>query len=290
MRVFLTGSTGFIGSQLAAELLGAGHRVLGLTRSQTGAEALAAAGVTPHMGDLEDTDSLRAGAAQCDAVIHTAFDHNFAHFVANCQKDYRVIHALGDALKGSIRPLLVTSTTAMGATIAGEPAREDQFVADHPNPRVASELAAREVLLDGVNVGVIRLSQIHDTFKQGLVTELIELARKTGMSAYVGDGRNRWSAAHVSDTVRLYRLALEKSMPGARYHATAEEGIEFREIASAIGRRLGIPVAGLSSDAAASHFGWLSAFAAKDMSASSTMTKEMLDWHPSGPGLIADLM
>lgn len=289
MRVFLTGSTGFIGSKLALELLGAGHQVLGLTRTQTGAGQLTAAGATPHMGDIEDADSLRDGVAQCDAVIHTAFDHNFANFVANCQKDYRVIHVLGEALGRSDRPLLVTSSTTMGAAIPGQLATEAQFVADHPNPRVASELAARDLLLAGVNAGVVRLSQIHDTRKQGLVTELIGLALRTGVSAYVGDGRNRWSAAHISDTARLYRLAIEKSIPGARYHATAETGIEFREIAATLGRRLGVPAVSLPTDKAADHFGWLSAFVAKDMSASSTHTREALDWHPSGPGLIDDL-
>lgn len=289
MRVFLTGSTGFIGSKIIPELIDAGHQVLGLTRSEGGARSLAAAGAEALDGDIEDHDSLRSGAARCDGVIHTAFDHDFAHFVANCEKDRRAIEALGSALEGSDRPLIITSGTAMGAAVPGQPATEDHFDPEHPNPRVASELAGRDVARRGVNVSVMRLSQIHDTHKQGLVTELIALARRTGVSAYVGEGQNRWSAAHVSDAARLFRLALEKHEAGARYNATAEEGIAFREIAEAIGRSLGARVVALSSDEAARHFGWLTAFAGKDMSASSARTQALLGWRPTGPGLLADL-
>jgi nucleoside-diphosphate-sugar epimerase len=233
--------------------------------------------------------SLRSGVAVCDGVIHTAFDHNFANFVANCQKDRRAIEALGSALEGSNRPLIITSSTTMGTTVPGQPATEDDFNPDHPNPRVASELAGRALSQRGVNVSVIRLSQIHDTRKQGLVTDVIELARETGVSAYVNEGLNRWSATHVTDATHLFRLALEKHAPGARYHATAEEGIAFRQIAEAIGQRLGIPVVTLSSDQATKHFGWLTAFVGKDMSALSAKTRERLGWHPTGPGLLADL-
>ena len=290
MRVFLTGSTGFIGSSLVPELLAAGHQVLGLTRSEAGAQALAKAGAEAHRGDIEDLESLRSGAAGCDGVIHVAFDHNFANFVANCQKDTRAIEALGSALEGSDRPLVITSGIAMGSVAPGERASEDQFNPDHPNPRVASELAGRALSERGLNVSVVRLSQIHNTVKQGLVTDLIELAHKKGVSAYVGEGLNCWSATHISDAVRLFRLALEKWEAGARYHATAEEAIRFRAIAEAIGRSLGVPTVAMDPEKAAGHFGWLSTFADKDMSASSAKTQERLGWHPNGPGLIADIV
>jgi nucleoside-diphosphate-sugar epimerase len=289
MRVFLTGSTGFIGSQVAQELLHAGHQVLGLTRSQEGARKLLALGAEPHRGDIEDLASLQRGAEQCDAVIHTAFDHDFANFIANCQKDARVIAALGCALAGSQRPLVITSGTAMGSTGFGQAADEDHFDPDHPNPRVASELAGRELTQRGINVVVMRLSQIHNPVKQGLVSYLIELARQTGLSAYVDEGLNQWSAAHLADTAHLYRLALEKHQPGARYHGVTEEGIAFRDIAQTIGQGLGIPTVTLSGEAAAAHFGWMSAFAGKDMSAHNSKTRQRLGWQPTGPGLIADL-
>ncbi len=289
MRVFLTGSTGFIGSHIVPELIAAGHQVLGLTRSEAGATALAAAGAEAFRGDIEDLDSLRGGAARCDGVIHTAFDHDFSRFVENCQKDRRAIEALGSALEGSDRPLLITSGTAMGSARPGEPATENAFDADHPNPRVASELAGRELCERGVNVSVVRLSQIHDTVKQGLVTEVIALARRTGVSAYIGEGLNAWSATHVSDTARLFRLALERRQAGARYHATAEGAIPFRDIAEAVGRSVGVPVKSLAPEEAAAHFTWLMAFVGKDMSASSALTQERLGWRPHGPGLLADI-
>jgi len=289
MRIFLTGATGFIGSKIVPELIQAGHQVLGLTRSDSGAKALLAGGAEVHRGDIEDLESLRSGADQSDGVIHTAFDHNFANFAANCQKDRRAIEALGSVLDGSNRPIIITSSTAMGAAGPGQPATEDFFNPEHPNPRVASERAGLELSNRGVNVSVVRLSQIHNTIKQGLVTDVIELARKKGVSAYVGEGLNRWSAAHVLDAAQLFRLAFEKRSAGARYHATAEEGLTFRQIAGAIGARLDVPVAAMLSDEATAHFGWLTAFVGKDMSASNTKTQERLGWHPTGPGLLADL-
>lgn len=289
MRVFLTGSTGFIGSQVTRELLDAGHQVLGLTRSDEGEQALRRAGAEAHRGDIEDLASLQKGAEQCDAVIHTAFDHNFAHFVDNCQKDARVIGALGAALEGSNRPLIITSGTAMGAYAAGKPADEDHFDPHHPHPRIASELAGEALKQRGVNVVVMRLSQIHNPVKQGLVTYLIELARQKGVAAYVGEGLEQWSAAHVADTAHLYRLTLEKHQPGARYNATAEQGIAARDIAYAIGQGLGLPTVSLSPEEAAAHFGWMAAFAGQDMSASNAKTRERLGWEPKGPGLLDDL-
>ena len=289
MRVFVTGATGFIGSVVVPELIKAGHQVLGLTRSDAGARSLVDAGAEPHRGDLEDLESLRRGAADSEGVIHTAFDHDFSNFVANCQKDRRAIEALGGALVGSDRPLVITSGTGMGNVAPGQPATEDVFNTSHPNPRVASELAGASMLAAGVNVSVVRLPQVHDTVKQGLITPAVAIAREKGVSAYVGDGRNRWPAAHVLDVARLYRLALEKREAGARYHAVAEEGIPVRDIAAVIGQGLKLPVVGLSPEEAAGHFGWLAAFAGLDLPASGARTQERLGWHPTGPGLIADL-
>ncbi len=289
MRVFLTGATGFIGSATVPELLAAGHQILGLTRSESGARALRNAGAEPHLGNLEDLDSLRSGAAQADGVIHTAFDHDFTNFATNCEKDRRAIEALGSSLKNSDRPLIITSGTGFGSAVPGQPATEEVFNAGHPNPRIASELAGAALLEAGVNVSVVRLPQVHDTVKQGLVTYLLDLARRKGVSAYVGDGSHRWSAAPVLDVARLYRLALERREAGARYHAVAEEGVPTRAIAEALGRGLSVPVASVPPDEAARHFEWLGAFVAMDMSASSAWTRAHLGWHPTGPGLIADL-
>lgn len=289
MLIFLTGATGFIGSAIVPELLSAGHRVLGMTRSEAGARALTEAGAEPFLGNLEDVDSLRRGATLADGVIHTAFDHDFSDFVANCQKDRRAIQALGSALKGSDRPLLITSGVGFGCSAPGQPAREDVFNAEYPNPRVASELAGAKLLDEGVNVSVMRLPQVHDTVKQGLVTYLVDLARAKGVSAYVGDGANRWAAGPVLDVARLYRLAVEKADAGARYHAVAEEGVSARDIAEVVGRGLKVPLAALSSEEMVGHFGWLGLFAGHDTSASSVWTQAQLGWHPTGPGLLADL-
>ena len=289
MKVFVTGATGFIGSVVVPELLGAGHQVLGMTRSEAGAQTLAAAGAEAHLGTLEDLDSLKRGAAASDAVIHLAFDHDFSHFAENCEKDRRAIEAMGSALQGTDRPLIITSGVGMGSAAPGQPATEDVLNTSHPNPRTASEVLANEMLAAGISVSVVRLPQVHNTEKQGLVTPLIALTREKGVSAYVGDGANRFAAAHVSDVARLYRLALEKHEAGARYNAVAEEGVPLRDIAEVIGRGLKVPVVSLSPEEAAAHFGWMSMFAGMDLSASSALTQSRLDWHPTGPGLIADL-
>ena len=289
MRVFVTGATGFIGSAVIPQLLQAGHQVLGLTRSDAGAQALAALGAQAHRGSLEDLDSLRDGAAQADGVIHCAFDHDFSNFLANCQKDARAIEALGAGLAGSDRPLLITSGVGMGSPGDGRPATEDVFNLDHPNPRSASEIAGAAALAAGVNVSVMRLPQVHDPVKQGLITPAVEIARAKGVSAYVGDGTNRWAAAHVLDVARLYLLALERGQAGARYNAVAEEGVSAREIAQVVGEGLKIPVVSLTPAEAADHFGWFAMFAGLDMPASSAWTRETLGWTPTGPGLIADL-
>lgn len=289
MRVFLTGATGFIGSRIVPELLGAGHQVLGLTRSDAGERALFAMGAEAHRGDIEDLDSLRDGAAGADAVIHTAFDHDFSNFVANCEKDGRVIAALGSALVGSDRPLLITSGVGLGSNGPGTLATENTFDQDHPNPRIASELAGARLSEAGVNVSVVRLPQVHDTVKQGLISPLIELARQRGVSAFVGEGLNRWSAAPATDVAPLYRLALERAAPGSRYNAVAEEGVAGRDIARAIGEGLGVSVVSMSPKEAEGHFGWLALFAGADMAASSVWTRETLGWTPTGPDLLSDL-
>lgn len=289
MLVFLTGATGFIGSRIVPELLAAGHQVLGLTRSDAGARFLAAAGAEAHRGTLEDLDSLRAGAGRADAVIHAAFDHDFTNFLANCDKDRRVIEALGATLKGSERPLIITSGTGMGDAGLGQPATEDVFDANNRNPRVASEIAGNALLEAGVDVRVVRLPQVHDTVKQGLITLSIAIAREKGVAAYVGDGANRWPAAHVLDVAKLYRLVLEKGQKGARYNAVAEEGVSAREIVEVVGAGLGMPVVSLSPEEAQTYFGWFAMFASMDLPASGTWTRGQLGWEPTGPELITDL-
>jgi nucleoside-diphosphate-sugar epimerase len=289
MKVFVTGATGFIGSRVVKELIQAGHQVLGLTRSDAGAQFLVGVGAKPHQGNLEDLESLRSGASQADGVIHCAFDHDFLNFVANCEKDKLAIAALGEALVGSDRALVITSGTGMGSPGPGQLAREDHFDVNHPNPRKASEFAGASLLQRGVNVSVVRLPQVHDTFKQGLITPMIQVAREKKVSAYVGEGLNRWPSAHVLDVARLYKLALEKAQAGSRYHAVGEEGIPMRKIVEVIGKGLNIPVVSLSPEEAQTHFGWLGMFASFDMPASSEQTRRLLGWDPTGPGLIADL-
>jgi nucleoside-diphosphate-sugar epimerase len=287
MRIFVTGATGFIGSAIIPELINAGHQVLGLTRSEAGAQSLIAAGAEVHRGDLEDLESLRRGAELSDGVIHLAFNHDFSKFVANCEADRHAIEALGSALAGSDRPLVITSGTGIART-PGRPSTEED-APNSPMPRVASEEAAASVAARGVRVSLMRLPQVHDTVKQGLITYLIALAREKGVSAYVGDGLNRWPAVHRLDCARLYRLALDKGSAGARYHAVAEDGVPLREIAEAIGRGLKVPVVAKSPEEAGEHFGWLAAFVGFDIPASSALTQEQLGWRPTGPGLISDL-
>jgi nucleoside-diphosphate-sugar epimerase len=293
MRVFLTGATGFIGSAIIPELIGAGHQVLGLTRSDEGARSLLALGVEVHRGNLEDLESLRSGAAMSDGVIHCAFNHDafvshdFSRFKENCDVDKLAIDALGSVLAGSDRPLIVSS--GIGPWAPGRPTTEDDDPpAQSPMPRV-SEQSAMALRSQGVKTGVMRLPQVHDTVKQGLVTPLIGIAREKGVSAYVGEGLNRWPAAHVLDVARLYRLALEKHEAGAKYHAVGEEGVRLRDIAEAIGRGLKVPVVSISPEEAGAHFGLFGMFAGLDLSASSAQTQERLGWHPTGPALIEDL-
>ena len=287
MRVFVTGASGFIGSAVVDELIAAGHKVLGLARSDAAAASLIAAGADVHRGSLEDLDSLRSGAAAADAVIHTAFIHDFSKFQANCETDRRAIEAIGSALAGSDRPFIVTSGTGIART-PGRPTTEED-APDSEIPRIASEQAAASVRALGVRVSVMRLPQVHDPVKQGLITYLIDVAREKGVSAYVGDGQNRWPAVHRLDAAHLYRLVLEKGSAGARYHAVDEEGVPLRDIAEVIGKHLNVPVVSKSHEEAADHFGWLAHFVAFDIPASSQWTQEQLGWRPRGPGLISDL-
>lgn len=290
MRVFVTGATGFVGSAIVRDLLEAGHQVLGLARSEQGAQALRGAGAEVHRGALEDVTSLKRGAAGADGVIHTAFIHDFSKFKENSEIDRQAILALGEALAGSERPLVVTSGT--GLLGPGRLAVEDAVPPSGPNaiPRVASEQAAQAVAAQGVRVAVVRLPPtVHGEGDHGFVPLLISTAREKRCSAYVGEGGNRWAAVHRLDAAQVFRLALEKNAAAARYHAVAEEGVPFREIAALIGRQLSVPLVSQTPEEAATHFGWFAHFAALDAPASSRQTREVLGWQPRQIGLIADL-
>lgn len=288
MRVFVTGATGFVGSAVVRELIDAGHQVLGLSRSDIGATSLLSAGAEVHRGSLDDLESLRSGAAKADGVIHTAFVHDFSRFAENCEIDRKAIEALGEVLKGSDRPLIVTSGLAL--TGNGSAASEDDDPAPRSDsyPRV-SEHTAAALVSRGVRASVVRLPQVHDTAKAGLVTYLINLAREKKVSAFIGEGLNRWAAVHRLDAARVYRLALEKGTSGARYHAVAEEGVTVREIADVIGHGLKLPVVSIVPEKAREHFGWLVVFAGLNLQGRSAQTRKKLGWNPTGPGLIADL-
>ncbi len=268
------------------ELISAGHQVLGLARTDAGARSLAEAGAQVHRGDLEDRESLRNGAAASDAVLHTAFRHDWTRISESCELDKRAIETIGDVLQGSSRPFIVTS--GVGAAQGRAATEEDPPLSSPSLPRV-SEVTAIALLERGVRASVMRLPQVHDTMKQGLVTPLIALARAKGVSAYVGDGSNRWPAAHVTDVARLYRLALDKFTAGARYHAVAEEGVPLKDIATAIGHGLNVPVISISPEQAQEHFGFFGFFAGRDARVSSAQTQVTLGWNPTGPDLLTDL-
>lgn len=287
MRVFVTGATGFIGSALVPELLQAGHQVLGLARSDKSAQALAAAGAEAHRGSLEDLDSLQRGAAATDAVIHLGFVHDFANFAACCATDQRAIEALGDTLAGTNRPL-VTTSGLLGLSTPGRLATELDAVSPH-SPRV-SEAVTQAQVAKGVRASVVRLApSVHGAGDGGFVPVLIQCARQQGVAVYSGDGSNRWPALHRLDAARLYRLVLEQGAAGASYHGVADEGIPMHEIMTVIGRHLHVPVVAKPLAEAANDLGWITNFAALNAPASGALTQQQLGWHPSEPGLLADL-
>jgi len=289
MKVFVTGSTGFIGSAVVQELISAGHEVLGLARSQQSAELLAAAGAQVHHGDLQDLHSLKAGAAQADGIIHTGFIHDFTRYKEMCEVDRRAIEAMGDVLAGTNKPFIVTSGTALlpSGNLALESDTRD---ADNPNPRLSEE-AADVVAARGVRIAVVRLPpSVHGKGDHGFVPILINFARQKGVSVYIEDGTNLWPAVHRFDAAKLFRLALEKNAPGlTHYHGVAEQGIAFKEIAEVIGRHLNVPVVSKSAEEAAVHFEWFAHFAALNNLTSSRQTREQLNWHPVNIGLIEDI-
>jgi nucleoside-diphosphate-sugar epimerase len=285
MRVFVTGATGFIGSATVQELLGAGHQVLGLARSEAAAQALVAAGADAHRGSLDDLDSLRRGAAAADGVVHLAFNHDFSAYSAAGELDQRAIQAMGNELAGSGRPLLATS--GLAGFDLGRPATETDIPAYSLRQ---SEPAALALAAQGVRAMVVRLAaSVHDRGDYGFVPTLINIARQKGESAYIGDGLNRWPGVHRLDAARLYRLALEQGTAGACYHGVADEGVALRDLAALIGRHLSVPVVAKSPEEAADHFGWLARFAGLDLVASSALTQQQLGWQPSHPSLLADL-
>jgi nucleoside-diphosphate-sugar epimerase len=289
MRVFVTGATGFVGTAIVQELIGAGHQVLGIARSDASANALLAAGAEVHRGDLQDLDSLRSGAKAADGVIHAGFIHDFARFKEVCEIDKIAIDAIGEALAGSGRPFIITSGTALVSP--GKLATEDIIpvpgVSAHPR---RSEEAADAVAKLGVCTTVVRLSpSVHGDGDYGFVPMLINTAKEEGVSAYIGDGLNRWTAVHRLDAAQLYRLALENATTGTRFHGVAEEGITFKSIAEVIGQQLNIPVVSMSAEEAAGHFGWFAGFAGLDCPASGKITRESLHWHPKQIELLADM-
>jgi nucleoside-diphosphate-sugar epimerase len=290
MRVFLAGASGYIGSAIVPELIAAGHQVVGLARSDASAAALAAAGAEVHRGALDDLDSLRAGAAASDGVIHTAFIHEFSDIAASGHIDERAVEALGAALEGSDRPLVVTSGTAVLA--AGRVGTEG----DAPDPdsagthRIASEQTALSFAARGVRSSIVRLPpSVHGEGDHGFVGTLVNIAREKGVSGYVGDGSNRWPATHRLDAARIFRLALETAPAGSVLHGAAEEGVPTREIAEVIGRHLDVAVSSISREDAGAHFGWLAGFFGADVPASSALTRELVGWQPTHAGLIDDL-
>jgi nucleoside-diphosphate-sugar epimerase len=286
MRIFVTGATGFVGAAVVNELIGAGHTVLGLTRSDAGAAALTAAGAEVHRGSMDDLGSLRSGADQADGVIHLAFNHDFSKFADNCEQDRQAILTIGEVLEGSDRPLLVTSGVA--SLTQGRTATEDDAPAQG-FPRM-SEATANELAARGIRASSVRLPPTtHGHGDHGFVPRLIGFAREKGVSAYIGDGQNRWPAGHRFDAAKVYRLALERGAAGGPFHAIAEEGVPFKDIAALIARRLDVPLVAKSPEAAAEHFGWFTMFAGMDVPTSSARTRALLGWEPAEPGLIADM-
>jgi nucleoside-diphosphate-sugar epimerase len=290
MRIFVTGATGFVGTCVVSELISAGHDVVGLSRSDAGADALASAGAQVFRGDVNDLTTLRDAAGAADGIIHTAFHHDTSDPKRHSENDRNVIATLGAALAGTDRPLVIASGTGLVRPAAGQPAREtDDHATSAEVPRAASEEAADALIDQGENAMVVRLPQVHDTRRQGRIGWHIQIAREQGRVAYVGEGRNRVPAAHVSDVARLFRLALENGKAGARYHAVAEEGVTLRAIAEVIGAGMRLPVESISPEEAEGYYGWLAQLAVLDLPASGALTRQQLDWVPTGPDLLTDL-
>ncbi|SPF49358.1 3-beta hydroxysteroid dehydrogenase/isomerase family protein [Candidatus Desulfosporosinus infrequens] len=291
MRVFVTGATGFIGSAIVQELIITGHHVVGLSRSEAGAQALTRAGAEVFRGDVNDLDRLRTAVETADGVIHVAFNHDFSNLKQHSENDRKVIETLGEVLAGSDRPLVIASGTGLVArSKTGDAAVEtDDHITSVEFPRAATEEAVDALIAKGVRVMVMRLSQVHDTRHQGRIAQHIQLARQKGRVAYVGEGNNRLAAVHVSDAVRLFRLALEKGQAGAHYHAVGEEGVAMRDIAEVIGAGLKMSVDSITPEEATEYFGWLANLATIDLAASSTLTRQQLGWNPTGPDLLTDL-
>ena len=290
MRVFVTGSTGFIGTGLVKELIEAGHQVRGLTRSDAGEGQLKAVGAEVLRGTLQDLDLLRSGATGMDAVVHLAFNHDdMSKFAESAKDEMQAIEAIGSVMQPG-KLLVVTSGVGLTSGAPGHIRTESDPAVDSPSLPRKPEHAARAIAEKGVHVAIVRLPQVHDTRKQGLVTMQIQMARDKGTSAYVGEGANRWAAAPLKDVAHLYRLAVEKTGPGVTtYNAVEEEGVSAREIAETIGKGLNIPVVSIAPEKAGEHFGWFAHFATLDMPASSEWTRKRLGWEPNGPGLIEDL-
>lgn len=289
MRVFVTGASGFVGSAVVDELLNAGHRVLGLARTDSAAEKLANAGAEVHRGDIEDLESIKAGVAQCDAVIHTAFNHDFSRFAASCAWDRQVILALGEALEGTAKPLIITS--GIGVLRYDRLITEDdKAVSAEVMPRGATEEAANTVAENGGNVYIVRLPpSVHGQGDHGFVPLLIGIAKEKNEAAYIGEGQNKWPAVHRLDAAVLYRLAIEQQPAQKVFHAVAEEGIPFKQIITAIGQGLAIPVVSKEGEAADAYFGWFRHFAGMNCMASSEQTRNILGWQPTHTGLLQDM-
>ncbi|MEJ0024799.1 MAG: SDR family oxidoreductase [Rhizomicrobium sp.] len=288
MRVFMTGAAGFIGTATTKELIANGHKVVGLARSDANAEAIRKMGAEVHRGSLEDIESLKSGAKDADGVIHLAFIHDFSKFAENGQIDKRAIEAMGDVLAGTNKPFIVTSGTALIApgVVVTEDMRRD---ASAYSPRVSEE-AGLAYASRGVRAMAVRLPQVHgEAGKAGLITYLLEGARRKGSAAYVGDGHHRWSAAHRLDVAPVYRLALEKGAADGIYHAVGEEGVPMRQIIEVIGRALNVPAVSIKPEEAGDYYGPLAMFAGLDMPASSALTQQRLGWKPKEIGLIADI-
>ena len=289
MKIFLTGGSGFVGSAVLSQLLSAGHQVLALARSNTSAEALRTAGAEVLTGDLNNLNTLQNGVEQSEGVVHIAFPSDFSQIMASSAQDAKAIETMGSALEGSDRPLVITSVGIIGKPSPSQLAVETFLDRSNPNPMRMTEFAGADVADRGVNLSVVRLPQVHNTVRQGIPGMMRQLARDKKVSAYIGDGANRWAAAYLDDVALLYRLAVERKKPGSVYHAVGEEGVALKEIAEVIGAQLDVPVTSFSKEDAQSHFGPVAVLVGSDMSASNAITKEALGWNPVGPSLLNDL-